>query len=97
MKSVNVRPAFKMDPKTDKDNYRSISILSNKCKVYESFMYDQLYPYFNEIFLYYSMVFLKPFSYGTICLISMVEKWWEALDVGDHEGALHTDISKVFS
>ena len=97
LKSVNVRPVFKMDPKTNKDNYRSISIFSNKCKVYGSFMYDQLYPYFNKKFLYCSMVFLQPFSYGPIYLITMVEKWREALDVGDHKGALQTDISKVFS
>ena len=30
------------------------------------------------------------------CLRSLIEKWQKALDIGDHAGALLTDLSKVF-
>ena len=39
---ADVRPAFKKDNKTVKENYKPISILPNLCKVYERLMYNQI-------------------------------------------------------
>ena len=50
LKYADVPPAFKKDDKTDKENYRLISILPNLSKVYERVMYDQMYPFFDQIF-----------------------------------------------
>ena len=47
---ADVRPVFKKNDKTNKENYRPISILPNISKMYERLLYDQMYPYFNEIF-----------------------------------------------
>ena len=47
---ADVRPIFKKDDKTDKENFWPISILPNISEIYERLMYDQLYPDFNEIF-----------------------------------------------
>ena len=55
-------------------------------------MYDQLYPYFDEIFLNFSVIFLKVEQ----ILTSMIEKWWRALDTDDHGEALLTALSKGF-
>lgn len=55
-------------------------------------MYDQLYPYFDEIFLNFSVIFLKVEQ----ILTSMIEKWWRALDTDDHAEALLTALSKGF-
>ena len=46
MKYAEVTPIHKKDDKTDKENYRPISILPNLSKVYERLMYNQIYPYF---------------------------------------------------
>ena len=51
MKYADVTPIHKEDNKTDKTNYRSISILPNLSKVYERLMYNQIYPYFDSVWI----------------------------------------------
>ena len=46
IKYAEVTPIHKNDDKTDKENYRPISILFNLSKVYERLMYNQIYPCF---------------------------------------------------
>ena len=41
----------KKDDKTDKTNYRPISILPNLSKVYERLMYNQISPYFDSVWI----------------------------------------------
>ena len=48
IKYANVTPIHKKDDKTDKTNYRPISILPNLSKVYERLMYKQISPYFDS-------------------------------------------------
>ena len=50
MKYADVAPIHKKDDKTDKENYRPISILPNLSKVYEKLMDNQIYPYFDTLF-----------------------------------------------
>ena len=57
LKYAGVRAAFKKDDKTDKENYRSISILPNLSKVYERLMYDQIKSFRNC-----NAVFVKVFA-----------------------------------
>ena len=64
LKYADARPVFEKDEKTDQENHRPISILPNISKVYERLMYDQLCPYFNEIFLNYSVVLIKVVMYS---------------------------------
>ena len=47
MKYADAWPAFKKDDKTDKENYRPISILLNLSEVNERLRYDQMYPFFD--------------------------------------------------
>ena len=56
-------------------------------------MYDQLHPYFNEIFSKLQCGFRKGYN-AEQCLISIIEKWGKALDVGNHAGALLFDLPK---
>ena len=42
LKTANVTPVFKKDSRTDKTNYRPVSILPNLSKVYERLIYNQL-------------------------------------------------------
>ena len=95
LKYADITPIFKKDDKTDKTNYRPISILPNLSKISERFMQNQMYPYLNQIFSKYQRGFRK--GYNTQhCLMAMIEKWRKFLDIGGHAGALLTDLSKAF-
>ena len=48
--SLNITSIFEKDDKTDKTNYRPISILPDLSKIYERFMQNQMYPYLSQIF-----------------------------------------------
>ena len=61
------RPLYKNNGRADKSNYRPISILSNVSKIYERFLFSQLYDYFDKnIFSKYQCGFRKGFS--TLCI-----------------------------
>ena len=93
LKYADVRPALKKDDKNDKENHRSISILPNLSKVYERFKYDQMYPFFDQIFSKLPC----GFRFNTEqCLIHMIEKSWKYLNNGTYDSALLTDLSKAF-
>ena len=47
-KQAEVRPLYNKGGRTDKSNYRPISILSNVSKIYERSLYNQLYDYFDK-------------------------------------------------
>ena len=49
LKHADVIPAHKKEIKSDKANYRPVSILPNLCKIYEKLMHQQLYEHFNSI------------------------------------------------
>ena len=81
MKYADVTPIYKKDDKTDKTNYRPISILPNLSKVYERLMYNQISPYFDSVFSKFQCGFQKGFN-AQHCLLTMVEKWLKTLDEG---------------
>ena len=43
-KSSNITPVYKKGSKTDKANYRLVTILTTLSKVFEKVIYDQIYP-----------------------------------------------------
>ena len=49
MKLANITPVFKKNDRTDKSNYRPVSILPNLSKVFERCIYKQLSTYFDAI------------------------------------------------
>ena len=59
MKYADVIPIHEKDHKTDKENYRPISILPNPSKVYERLMDNQIYPYFDKLLPSFNMVSRK--------------------------------------
>ena len=73
MKYADVIPIHKKDDKTDKENYRPISILPNLSKVYERLMYNQIYPYFDTLFSTFQCGFQKSFN-AQHCFLPMIEK-----------------------
>ena len=51
MKLANITPVFKKDDRTDKINYRPISILPNLSKIFEKCIYNQLSIFLTRFFL----------------------------------------------
>ena len=82
-----ITPVFNKGDKTLKENYRPVSILPVTSKIFNLF----LEPFFSK----QQCGFRK--SYSTqFCLLSMLEKWKSAVDIGEYFGALLTDLSKAF-
>ena len=95
LKWAVVKPAHKKGSRTDKENFRLVSILPNISKIYERCLFKQLTNYFEDLFSKYQCGFRKGFSVAN-CLLPMTEKWRESLDQGRAYGALLTDLSKAF-
>ena len=87
-----MKPVFKKDYRTDKKNYRPISILPNISKISERCINKQLEEYFQA--LLYQCGFRKGYSVINTFL-QMIEKWRKFLDPDGAFGALLTDLSKA--
>ena len=94
-KKAVVHPTHKKDCKTEKSNYRPISILPNLSKIHERLLYDQMYTYFSNFFPQYQCGFRKGYS-AQHCLLAMTEKMKEARDSNKVCAAVLTDLSKAF-
>ena len=95
LKTANVTPIFKTDSRTDKKNYRPVSILPNVSKIYERLVHNQLSKFFECNLSELQCGFRKGFS-AQDCLIVLIETWKRMLDKGGTCGALLTDLSKAF-
>ena len=95
LKLANITPVFKQGPRTSKNNYRPVSIVSAFSKIFERLLSRQLSEFFDNILSKFQSGFRK--GYGTQhCLLLMLEIWKEATDNNKAFGALLTDLSKAF-
>ena len=90
-----MKPVFDKDSRTDKKNYRPISILPNVSKFYERCLNKQLEEYFQALLCKYQCGFRKGYSVINT-LLPMTEKWRKSLGEGGTFEALLTDLSKAF-
>ena len=95
MKLANVTPVYKKGNRSEKGNYRPVSILPNISKVFERCIYKQMAQFFEGIISKYQCGFWKGYS-AQHALISLLEKWRYNVDQGRMFGALLTDLSKSF-
>ena len=95
LKLADVKPVFKKNPRTNKENYKTVNIPPNFSKIYKRYLYKQLHDYFDKIFSRNQCVFGKGFSVVN-CLLPMIEKWRKSLDQGGIYGAMPTVPSKPF-
>ena len=95
LKLADVTPIFKKGERTEKGNYRPVSILSNLSKIYERIIYNQLLSFFDTKFSKFQCGFRKRFS-TQHALLAMIEKWKKNVDNGHAFGAVLTDLSKAF-
>ena len=92
---ANIIPIFKKKSRTEKSNYRPVSILPNLSKNFERLMFNQLSNYFRDILSKFQCGFRTGHS-AKDCLVAMIEKWKIFIDNGGSCGALLTDLSKAF-
>ena len=95
LKNVDVKPVFKKYSRTDKKNYRSVSILLNGSKIYERCLNKQLEEYLQALLSTYQCGFRKGYSVIN-AVLPMIEKWKKSLYEGGAFGVLLTDLSKAF-
>ena len=92
---AEVRPLYKKDGRTEKSNYRPISVLSNVSKNYETCLHDQIYLYFNKIFSRYHCGFRKGINTQHI-LYAVIEKMKILRGHKEFYAAILKDLSKAF-
>ena len=95
IKTAEVVPVYKKKKRTDKNNDRPVSILSNTSKIYERSFYNQMYDYFDRTFSRYQYGFRKGHS-PQHCLLYMTEKIKQARDNNNVFTAVLTDFCKAF-
>ena len=93
-KKAKVQLLYKKDGKTEKSNYRPISVLSNGSKISERSLYDQTYSYFDKIFSVY-MVSLKVLAHS-ISFLTVIKKMKISRDNKQYCAATLTDFLKPF-
>ena len=94
-KKDEVWPIYKKDGRTEKSDYRPISILSNVSKIYERCIYEPMYSYFNKILSKNQCGFHKGFNTQHI-LLAMIRKMKASRDNKQFCAAIRTDLSKAF-
>ena len=96
-KIARVAPIYKEGEKSEKSNYRPISVLPVISRLFEKLIYDQLYQYMNGSGL------LSPNQSGfralhsTItCLLKCTDDWFNGRDKGLLTGMIFIDLKKAF-
>ena len=94
-KLADVSPIFKKYDKHLKINYRPVSLLPAKSKMFEKLISYQINNYMNDKLSTYLCGIRKEMN-AQNCLLLMVEKWRKCLDKSGKAGVLLTDLSKAF-
>jgi Reverse transcriptase (RNA-dependent DNA polymerase)/Endonuclease-reverse transcriptase len=96
-KNANVVPIYKKGPKTDKANYRPVSLTSIPCKIMESIVKDRILEFLedNDSLNQAQHGFMK----GRSCLTNLLETlemWTKTLDEGYGLDVVYLDYRKAF-
>ena len=86
---------IKKDTRTEKANYRPISLLLNISKACERCLYEQIYSYFKKMFSKYRCGFNEGINQQHV-LLAMIEKMNILQDKQQFYAAILTDFSKAF-
>ena len=90
-----VTPIHKKKDKSDKTDYRPVTILLNTSKIYEKLIYNRLCDYFDDIKPPSQCDFRKGHSTQHYLLV-MLENVENLQNKGNKCGAVLTDLSKAF-
>ena len=94
LKLAEVTPVFKKKDPLDKENYRSVSVLSHVSKVFEKIVYEQINSYMEPRFSHLLCGFRK--NHNTQhSLLKMLEKWKLFLDKGYNIGVIYLSLKRL--
>ena len=96
-KNARITPIFKEGDKTERSNYRPISVLPVISRLFEKLVFNQLYDYLvrNKLIHPGQSGFLKLHSTLT-CLLKNTDDWYSGLDTGQMVGTVFIDLKKAF-
>ena len=86
-KIASVKPIYKKESRSVKDNYRSVSILKGFSKVYERFINDKLLNHVNDILFDFVSAYRSNHSSNHM-ILRLIEKWKEKLNKVFFQGQL---------
>ena len=95
LKLANITPVHKRDEATDKENYRSVSVLPLFSKIFEKVIYDQLSQYLEKYLNSLLCGFRKTHS-SQHALFKLLQGWQEELDKSGFVGTILMDLSKAY-
>ena len=97
LKTAQILPTFKKGDKTEMNNYRPISLISNVSKILEKLMYKRLYTFLEENNSFYSYQFgFRPNHSTNSALIEITEQIRKACDKGLFACGVYLDLKKAF-
>ena len=92
---ASVKPIDKKENKSDKNNYKAVSILNCFSKIYERFINDKLLNHVSDKLSDFASAYTTKYSSNHM-ILSLIEEWKEKLDKRFFAGAILMDLSKVF-
>ena len=92
---ADITPVYKKINRHEKENYRTVSIISVISKIIERCLCDQTYKNIDNILSRHQMSYRKGYT-SQHSLIVMFEKWKENLDKRGECGALFAYLPKAF-
>ena len=96
-KVARVTPIYKEGEKSDKSNYRPISVLPVLSRIFEKLIYDQLYQYLDGSgFLTSDQSGFRPLHSTATCLLKCTDDWYSGMDKGHLTGLISIDLKKAF-
>ena len=94
-KIAKILPFFKKDERSNKKNYRPVSVLSSLSKIFGKVLQNQISNFMENLFSPYVSAYRKGFSTQHV-LIRLIEEWKKALDDNYVVGSILMDLSKAF-
>ena len=94
-KIASILPIFKKDDRSNKKNYRPISILSSISKIFGKIIHKQILEYIEHKLSPYISAYRQGHSTQHV-LIRLIEEWKQALDNNKFVGAVLMDLLKAF-
>ena len=96
-KVARVSPIFKDGDKTERSNYRPISVLPVVSRLFEKLMFNQLYRYLNDNYFVNSNQSGFRELHSTItCLLKNTDDWYNGIDAGNLVGMVFVHLEKAF-
>ena len=97
-KIARVSPIFKDGDRTEKSNYRPISVLLPVVsRLFEKLVFNQLYQYLNDnCFINSNQSGFRKFHSTITCLLKNTDDWYNGMDTGNLVGMIFVDLKKAF-